>query len=139
MSHQRRTQSGPLSKLKFRVEALKSVTPDFDFGNGMAASELEQFGSDLEEAINSYNNVLADADDLRDQIQELERQANDVSERLLAQVLAKYGRDSLEYQRMGGTRKSEIDYTGSRPETYDGDNGETEPEESSPDSEEPAP
>lgn len=134
MSYPRRTRSQPLDKLKFRVEALKSVKPDFDFGNGMTASELEQFESELEEAINSYNNVLADADDLRDQIHELERQANDVSERLLAQVVANYGRDSLEYQRMGGTRKSEIKYTGSRPETYNG-NGQAEPEDSSPDPE----
>lgn len=125
MSYTRRRQSKPLEKLKFRVESLKSVKPDFDFGNGMTAGELEQFGSELEEKINSYNKTLADADTLKDQIQELEREANDISERLLAMVVGNYGRDSLEYQRMGGTRKSEIQHTGTRPETYDG-NGDGE-------------
>jgi hypothetical protein len=76
---------------------------------------------ELEESISGYNQSLSDADALRDTISELERQANDVSERLLAMVLANYGRDSVEYQRMGGVRKSEITPTGSRPETYNGD------------------
>src|SRR5699024_1489626 len=124
MSYQKKTASTPLDKLKFRIEALKSVNPDFDLGSGMEVTQLEQFESDLETGIDSYNTTLSDADDLRDSIRAMERRANDVSERLMASVIMKYGRDSLEYQRMGGTRKSEIAYTGSRPETY-GDGAET--------------
>jgi polyhydroxyalkanoate synthesis regulator phasin len=116
--YRKRLVSKPLDKLKFRIEAAKSFDDDFDFGNGINATELDEFSSDLEEAINGYNQTLSDADELRDTIRSLERQANDISERLLSLVGGTYGRDSLEYQRMGGTRKSEIQYTGTRPETY---------------------
>jgi hypothetical protein len=121
MSYHKKTTSKPLEKLRFRVDALESVDAEFDFGGGMNAAQLEQFQSELEESINGYNQSLADADALRDTISELERQANDVSERLLAIVLGNYGRDSVEYQRMGGVRKSEITPTGSRPVTYNSD------------------
>ena len=112
--------SRALDKLKFRIEAAKSFNSDFDFGNGMNVTELNEFSNDLEEAISNYNITLSDADDQRDQIRNLERQANDISDRLLSLVGGTYGKDSLQYQRMGGTRKSEISYTGSRPETYAG-------------------
>ena len=123
--YRKKTVSNPLDKLKFRIEAAKSFDEAFDFGNGMNAAELEEFSNDLEEAINSYNQTLSDADDLRDTIRNLEDQANDISDRLLSLVGGSYGKDSLEYQRMGGTRKSEIQYTGTRPETYEG-NGSAE-------------
>lgn len=122
--YSKRLVSKPLDKLKFRIEAAKSFESDFDFGNGINATELETFSNDLESAINGYNSTLADADEMRDLIRSLERQANDISDRLLSLVGGSYGKDSLEYQRMGGTRKSEIQYTGSRPETYDGSGSE---------------
>ena len=118
--YRKRLVSKPLEKLKFRIEAARSFESDFDFGNGINANELETFSNDLENAINGYNNTLADADEIRDNIRSLERQANDISDRLLSLVGGSFGKDSLEYQRMGGTRKSEIQYTGTRPETYDG-------------------
>lgn len=122
--YRKRLISKSLDKLKFRIEAAKSFDDDFDFGNGINAVELEEFSNYLEEAINGYNQTLSDADDMRDTIRRLERQANDISDRLLSLVGGTFGKDSLEYQRMGGTRKSEIQYTGTRPETFTGNGTE---------------
>lgn len=132
MSYSKKTRSRPLSKLKFRHEAAKSVKSDFDFGNGIDVDNLEQFIDELESSINTYNSMLSDADDQRTVIRNLERQANDVSDRLLSLVGGSYGKDSQEYQRIGGVRKSEIDYSGTRPETYTED-GEEEEESPEPD------
>lgn len=129
--YRKRSNSKPLNKLKARIEAAKSIEDDFDFGNGLNADDLTQFSDDLETSINGYNKTLSDADDHRVAIRDLERQANDISDRLLSLIGGSYGKDSLEYQRMGGTRKSEIQHTGSRPETYD-TNG-TEQDASEPD------
>jgi hypothetical protein len=122
--YRKRLVSKPLDKLLFRIEAAKSFDEAFDFGNGINVDELEEFSNSLEATINSYNQTLSDADDLLDTIARLERQANDISDRLLSLVGGTYGKDSLEYQRMGGTRKSEIQYTGTRPETYEGNGTE---------------
>lgn len=118
--YKKRLISEPLDKLKTRLEAAKSIQTDFDFGNGINADAITQFSNELETAINGYNQTLSDADELRDTIRTLERKANDISDRLLSLIGGSYGKDSLEYQRMGGTRKSEIQYSGTRPETYEG-------------------
>lgn len=127
--YNKRLVSKPLDKLKFRIEAAKSFDEEFDFGNGINAIELEEFSNELENSINDYNQTLSDADDMRDMIRNLEHQANDISDRLLSLVGGTYGKDSLEYQRMGGTRKSEIQYTGTRPETYTGNGTDEESSE----------
>lgn len=131
MSFQKKTTSKAQQKLAFRLENVKTIDPDFDFGNGINATELETLKDELESALNSYNSTLSDADQERDEIRLLERRARDATERLRAHVIAQYGRDSFEYQRMGGIRKSEINYTGSRPETYEGDSSQEEPTETS--------
>lgn len=127
MSFQKKTSSEALKKLAFRLESVKTVDPDFDFGNGINATELETLKGDIESALNSYNSTLSDADQERDGIRLLEQRARDAAERLRAHIIAQYGRDSLEYQRIGGVRKSEINYTGSRAETYESTSSAEEP------------
>lgn len=129
MSFRKKTYSKALQKLAFRLESVKTIDPDFDFGNGINAAELETLEDELQSTLNSYNSTLSDADQERDEIRLLERRARDAAERLRAHIIAQYGRDSLEYQRIGGVRKSEINYTGSRPETYEGDSSQEEPAE----------
>lgn len=129
MSFQKKTYSKALQKLAFRLESVKTIDPAFDFGNGINAAELETLEGELQSALNSYNSTLSDADQERDEIRLLERRARDAAERLRAHIIAQYGRDSLEYQRIGGVRKSEIRYTGSRPETYEGGASQEEPAE----------
>ncbi|MDR8393394.1 hypothetical protein NC796_19725 [Aliifodinibius sp. S!AR15-10] len=119
MAYNKRNISDAYDKLSYRLEALKTIEPEFDFNNGLEVEQLEQLADNLLDTLNDYNSALMDADDLRSSIEALEKQAQDVSERLLAMVLAKYGRDSMEYRRVGGTQKSQIDPTGTRPITFD--------------------
>ena len=118
MAYQKRSGSGPYDRLSYRVEALKTIEPDFDMGGGLSATELTELADSLRKRLNAYNATLMEADDLRTAIIGLEKQAQDAAERLLATTLALYGRDSTEYRRVGGTRKSEILHTGSRPLTF---------------------
>jgi len=118
MAYKKRTTSEAYDKLSYRLEAMKTLTPDFDLGNGLSVAELDQLAGTLQLTLNNYNATLMDADDQRTQVIDLEKQALDAAERLLATALANYGRDSMEYRRIGGTRKSEITPTGSRPLTF---------------------
>lgn len=120
MSFRRRTTSESQLKLQSRMTALEPVEPDFDFGEGLDKQTLTAFVDSLQEKLAAYNNTLATADSLRDELKKLEKKADDISERLYAAIIARFGRDSEQYQRIGGVRKSEIDYSGSRPETFEG-------------------
>ena len=73
------------------------------------------------EAIHSYNNLLSNADAAGNQIDHLEREVRDLNERIFTGVATIFGRDSDEYEMVGGARKSEIAFG---PQ----DNGEAEPE-----------
>ncbi|MBM4025843.1 MAG: hypothetical protein FJ280_10625 [Planctomycetes bacterium] len=46
-------------------------------------------------------------DELGNQIKTQEKKLKDLTERMLAAVAARYGKDSDEYEKAGGTRKSE--------------------------------
>jgi hypothetical protein len=131
MSYNKREQSRIIDKLKFRLQAAKEVDSEFDFGNGISAVALEGLLASLDERIDQYNQTLSDADDLLASIRTAEKEAKDASDRLLRLMGGFYGPDSLEYQRLGGTRKSQIDYSGSRQETFDGD--KTPPGDDTPD------
>ena len=122
MYHKRSISDAQL-KLQSRISRLHHVEPDFDLGNGLDKATLNAFVDEMSNLLEEYNIMLASADSLRDVLDTAERKANDVSERLLASVVATYGRDSEQYQQMGGTRKSKIDYSGSRPVAYTPENG----------------
>lgn len=118
MAYSKRSTSEAFDKLSSRLEAMKTINPTFNLGNGLKLEEIDELVSGLRSHLHEYNETLSDADDLRSSIIELERKANDVSQRLLAAVLGKFGQDSYEYRRVGGTRKSQIHPTGSDPRTF---------------------
>jgi len=118
MSYTKRSPSRGFNKLLARLEALRTINPTFNFGNGLDVDEIDDLVTTMQSTLHKYNKTLSDADDLRTTIIDLQRKANDVAQRLLSAVLVKYGQDSYEYRRVGGTRKSEILPTGSRPLTF---------------------
>ena len=77
--------------------------------------ELIEEGKDhvtnVSETVNRYNEVLSEADALRSKLDEQVQTARDIHERLRMNVIAAYGRDSVEYEQLGGTRPSDIDYS----------------------------
>ena len=58
--------------------------------------------------LNEYNTLLSDADSALNQLEALESTISDLSDRMLKGVASRYGRDSDEYEKAGGTRKSDI-------------------------------
>lgn len=118
MAYRKRGTSDAFDKLAYRFHAMKTINPTFNLGSGLQADEIDELVSGLRSHLHEYNETLSDADDLRTTIEQLERKANDVSQRLLSAVLGRFGQDSYEYRRVGGTRKSQIIPTGSEPRTF---------------------
>lgn len=110
MAYQKKKIPREVRRLKKRLARFKEIVEQSE----MDDPELLQAGLEqvkvVQETINHYNEALRRADELRDSIEKQKRIAQDIHERIRLQVIGLFGRDSLEYQRLGGVRKSEIDY-----------------------------
>ena len=106
MSYKKK-RSSHYEKAVVRLAALKSVDPKMDLGNGQTIVIYENAITDLRKTIDQYNTHLSQADEQRNKVRESEKSLKDLSERMLAGVVNKYGRDSEAYEMAGGVKKSE--------------------------------
>ncbi|HEY3403248.1 MAG TPA: hypothetical protein VGK59_07665 [Ohtaekwangia sp.] len=78
-----------------------------NLGNGLTALNYEAAITDLRTKLNEYNTALSQVDALHNAMKESEKSLSELSERMLIGVAAKYGKNSSEYEKAGGVRKSE--------------------------------
>ena len=57
--------------------------------------------------IDAYNSILNEADRASNELEMMEKQLSNLSSRMLAGVVTRYGRDSSEYEMAGGVRTSD--------------------------------
>ena len=98
-----------------RASALKSIDPNLDLGNGLTLAQYEANVETLRQKMNAYNTALSQVDELLNQTQALNTALKDLSERMLLGVAARFGKNSNEYEKAGGTRKSERKKTIKKP------------------------
>jgi hypothetical protein len=92
---------------KLRLAGLQSIDPALDLGGGLTVTSFKGDIDDVDVDFNSYNKMLSDVDELQNRLDTKEGNLNDKSTRFLAAVGARYGKDSDEYEKAGGTRTSE--------------------------------
>ena len=98
--------SPDLVKAEERAKKLGAVNPTLEVGGLTLPAYQEQVMS-ARTLLDRYNVLLTEADLLADQFDNAETGLKDWSERMLAGVGVKYGKDSPEYEAAGGVRKSE--------------------------------
>ncbi|MBK7706562.1 MAG: hypothetical protein IPN69_00925 [Acidobacteria bacterium] len=96
-----------LESAKVRLAAVKSIDPNLDLGNGVTAADFEAKIGVADESLDGYNTALSLIDERKIAFDRLEDAVNDYHERILLGVGSKFGKDSVEYEKAGGTRKSE--------------------------------
>lgn len=92
---------------KTRLAGVKSIDENLDLGNGITLAGFEQILDETEDSLEDYNTALSTADEKRDTFEKNENKLKDYFERILLGIGSKYGKDSIEYEKAGGTRKSE--------------------------------
>lgn len=92
---------------RVRLAGLKSIDPALDLGNGVTAAIYESKIVGTETDLSKYNTTLSQADEDQNKFEMSEKDLKDYHERILLAVAAKYGKDSNEYEKAGGTKKSE--------------------------------
>ncbi len=107
MVYQKRKTSRILEEIEVRATGLAAIDPNMDFGDERSLKNIGKKTALLREKLNAYNTALTDADTLRSEIKELEKEMAVLSSEMLLAVAFRYGKDSLEYQKAGGVRRSE--------------------------------
>ncbi len=104
----RRKRSSSITETaRLRLAACKSIDTGLDLGNGITIAGFENKLEAAEDALSEYNRSLSEIDEKRIRCEVFERDLADYSERVLLGVGSKFGRDSVEYGKAGGTRKSD--------------------------------
>ena len=92
---------------KTRAASLASISATLDLGGDITLVGFKAVIGDAETKLNEYNTKLSELDDYLNALVALEKSVTDWSERMLSGVATKFGKDSSEYEKAGGTRKSE--------------------------------
>ena len=90
-----------------RMASLKSIDSALDLGNGLSVETYQQSIDQVANVMEAYNTQLSLADSLNSSLKEKEKLLRSFTERMLTGVAAKFGKDSEQYQKAGGTKKSE--------------------------------
>ena len=119
MARRKKKRSRSLETAEFRLNALQNIDENLDFGAGFSTTSYQTLVQTAQEQLNRYNAMLSDVDNQRSVVRKLEKQLDDANERVFSGIITLYGRDSIEYEMVGGTRKSNIRNRNIRPVTHD--------------------
>jgi uncharacterized phage infection (PIP) family protein YhgE len=86
---------------------MQAIDTSLDLGTGLSAESYNQKITTLQQKISTYNTTLSAVDELRSQIAAAEKELSDYSEQILMGIGARFGKNSYEYEKAGGVRKSE--------------------------------
>jgi hypothetical protein len=95
-----------LEKANVRAAGLRSIGPE-DFGGGLTSAAYEAAVEETRQKLDDYNQALSAVDEKGNILTDSEKKLQDLSERVLAGVAAKYGKNSNQYEKVGGVRKSD--------------------------------
>lgn len=113
MARQKRS-SAVLEAARRRLASMKSLKNQPSLGAELSAAAFEADITALDARITAYNAQLAALDPMLNEIEQKETELNDKSSRILAGAGAQFGKNSDEYEQLGGTRTSERKRPGPR-------------------------
>ena len=106
MAFKKKTSS-KVDEARKRLAGLISVDPELDLGKGLTIEVFKEKIQEVEQSLDNYNTKLSEADEAKNIFSSKEKELNSIARRMLAGVGVKFGYDSDEYEKAGGTRTSE--------------------------------
>ena len=106
MGRQKRN-SKTLEDVNRRISGMTAIDKDLDFGGDLTLAKFKEASAKFSADLDNYNQKLATLDQLANDLNASEKVLRDFSERMLAAVGARWGKNSNQYEQAGGTRKVE--------------------------------
>lgn len=108
MSYKKRGASTEADTAQNRLQGIKQFDQAFDFGNGLNIEAYETKINAVTNGIQTYNGLLTSADGVGTTLDNDIHELKALNTRILNAIGSKYGYDSIEYEKAGGLRQSEI-------------------------------
>lgn len=97
--------SSALSKAERRLALLKSLDDNLDLGSGLTVPAYTSLIEKNRATLEAYNTLLSNVEASRQLVNQMDADLSAMSERMLTGVAAKYGRNSVEYTKAGGSAR----------------------------------
>lgn len=107
MAKVRRTNSPAITDGEQKIAGMKSIDAALDLGNDVTVKAGEKLLNDSRKLLEDYNASLAAADGLLTAFEQKEKELQKFNAKVLPAGGLKYGKDSAEYEKLGGVRESE--------------------------------
>jgi hypothetical protein len=107
MSFRKRKLSAKVTTARKRIDGIRSIDPKIDLNNGLTDAAYEAAISKVENETEEYNTYLSQADGVSTRLKQSEKELGEFSQRMLNAVGSKFGYNSVEYKKAGGTPKGE--------------------------------
>ena len=104
----KKKKSETIRNAEARAEALGNIDPKLDLGKDLTLKDYTDKIGEARETLCEYNGLLSSADIALLKLKTQERELRDLSERMLDGVSSRFGKNSDQYQKAGGTRKDQI-------------------------------
>jgi hypothetical protein len=101
----RKRNSDVLERADRRMESLRSISTELDFGNELTLRNYTSTINSLRSKLAAYNTALSSIDKLADDVSNAEQIVMAMSEKMLLGVGSRYGKTSQEYEMAGGSRR----------------------------------
>lgn len=96
-----------LTKAEKRLAGMRTINTQLSFSEGISVPVLEIKIVTVREKLAAYNELLSQVDEAYDEILNAEQDLSDLSSKLLAGVGMQYGKNSREYETIGGARQGD--------------------------------
>jgi hypothetical protein len=107
MAFKKRGTSPELEKAQNRLEGIKQFEDPLNYGQGLTEADYTEKIDLVDSLTKEYNGLLTQADGIGTRLDLAEKSLAEISQRFLNSVGAKYGYNSVEYEKAGGIRKSD--------------------------------
>jgi hypothetical protein len=95
--------SEALDKAQRRLALLKSIDGTLDLGHGLTVEAYNRMIEGIRDKLEAHNILLSDLNESRAALTQMDKSLAEMSERMLTGVMTKYGRNSAEYTKAGGS------------------------------------
>jgi len=112
--------SAALDKAQRRLASLKSIEENLDLGYGLTVVAYSQLIDQARVMLEAHNTLLSEIEESRKVMNQMDKTLSELSGRMLSGVATRYGRNSIQYIKAGGsnrTRKSQPLAQPAAPET----------------------
>jgi ABC-type hemin transport system substrate-binding protein len=106
MSRKKR-KSSVLEKVESRAAGMKLVDPTLKLDDDYSLEKVLESMEQLRNKLEVHNNALSLADSSLTEVEEMEKNLNKLSQKMLMLIAIKYGTDSPQYETAGGVRDSD--------------------------------